>query len=576
MGVVDHDLGHVGDRRDLVVVEVRVDGDARGRVDDELLREGERHPLQDAALDLARRGQRVHDPPDVVDGDDPLDPHLAERRVDRDLCDLAAEGVHDEAVGIGAAGARAVDRGVAELPGHLGHLDVDRAVARADPAVPDLEVAGCDLEDVARELEQGLAHLGRGRPDGGHHRRRRLGATRDRAVDVRPRVAAGHAHVVEREPELLGRDDLRPGQRAGADVLDPGDHGRVPVGVEPYGRVRRRPAAAPPDLRRAAHPAQEPVAARHPELLAPCPAGELGRAVVAGEQLLAGVRQPAHLVDVRVVAAAQLERVERERERELVDRLLERRRALHHAGGPEGVLRAQVRLHREGQRAHVGAAVQRAGRDQHREDPAALPHRDHGIRVDCGDRAVSTRAETNGLAGRSTTATVELLGMAVVHEPHRPARDPRELGRRERLEARALLGTEAAADELGPHPDVVLAQPERPRELVAGGEHPLGRDPGGERVSVPGGDGGVRLERRLHLRRRVEGELDRHLGSGERRLGVAPGIVRRIGGEALLGSGPPAASTTCGRTSRSRASAATPARAASSVSAATTAIGWPA
>ena len=43
----------------------------------------------------------------------------------------------------------------------------------------------------------------------------------------------------------------------------------------------------------------------------------------------------------------------------------------------------------------------------------------------------------------------------------------------------------------------------------------------------------MRLERRLHLRRRVEGELDRHVGSGERRLGVAPGIVRRIGGEAL-------------------------------------------
>ena len=114
-GIVDHDLGHVGDRRDLVVVEVRVDGDAGRRVDDELLRERERHPLQDPALDLARGGQRVDDPPDVVDGDDPLDAHLAERRVDRDLRDLAAERVHDEAVGVGAARAGAVDRRVAEL-----------------------------------------------------------------------------------------------------------------------------------------------------------------------------------------------------------------------------------------------------------------------------------------------------------------------------------------------------------------------------------------------------------------------------------------------------------------------------
>ena len=95
---VDHDLGHVGDRRDLVVVEVRVDRNARRRVDDELLRERERHPLQDAALDLARGGERVDDPPDVVDGDDPLDAHLAEAGIDRDLRDLAAERVDDEAV----------------------------------------------------------------------------------------------------------------------------------------------------------------------------------------------------------------------------------------------------------------------------------------------------------------------------------------------------------------------------------------------------------------------------------------------------------------------------------------------
>ena len=127
--------------------------------------------------------------------------------------------------------------------------------------------------------------------------------------------------------------------------------------------------------------------------------------------------------------------------------------------------------------------------------------------------------------------------MPVVDEPHRPARDPRELGGRERLEACALLGAEAAADELRPHADVVLAQAEGRGELVAGGEHPLGRHPGGEPVAVPGGDGRMRLERRLQLRRCLDGELDRHLGSGERRLGVAAGIVRRIGGEALLVEG---------------------------------------
>ena len=116
------DLRHVRDRRDLVVVEVRVDRHARRRIDDELLGERERHPLQHAALDLARRGQRIDDPPDVVDGDDPLDAHLAERGVDGDLRDLTAEGVDDEAVGVRAARAGAVDRRVAELLRHLGHV----------------------------------------------------------------------------------------------------------------------------------------------------------------------------------------------------------------------------------------------------------------------------------------------------------------------------------------------------------------------------------------------------------------------------------------------------------------------
>ena len=101
--------------------------------------------------------------------------------VDGDLRDLAAERVDDEAVRVRAARAGAVDRGVAELLRHLGHVGVDRAVGRADPAVPYLEISRSDLEDVARELKQRLAHLRRGRADGRHHRRRRLGAARDRA-----------------------------------------------------------------------------------------------------------------------------------------------------------------------------------------------------------------------------------------------------------------------------------------------------------------------------------------------------------------------------------------------------------
>ena len=201
------------------------------------------------------------------------------------------------------------------------------------------------------------------------------------------------------------------------------------------------------------------------------------------------------------------------------------------------MLGAEVRLHGERQRAHVGAAVERASGNQHREHPAALPHRNHRIGVDRGDRPVPARPETHGLAGRSAAATVELLGMPVIDESHGPACDPRELGRRERLETRALLGSEGAADELRQHADVILAEAERLRELVACREHPLRRHPGGEAIAVPERDGGVRLERAVHLRGCLELELDPHLGGGERRLSITAGVVARIRGKALLVQG---------------------------------------
>ena len=44
----------------------------------------------------------------------------------------------------------------------------------------------------------------------------------------------------------------------------------------------------------------------------------------------------------------------------------------------------------------------------------------------------------------------------------------------------------------------------------------------------------MRLERGLQLCRRLQLELDGHLGGRERRLGVAAGVVGRVGREALL------------------------------------------
>ena len=77
-----HDLGHVGDRRQLVGVErPRQDG-AVARVVEPHLRERVAERLHDPALDLAPRPERVDDPADVVDRDDLLDarPRRSRRR----------------------------------------------------------------------------------------------------------------------------------------------------------------------------------------------------------------------------------------------------------------------------------------------------------------------------------------------------------------------------------------------------------------------------------------------------------------------------------------------------------------
>ena len=82
-----------------------------------------------------------------------------------------------------------------------------------------------------------------------------------------------------------------------------------------------------------------------------------------------------------------------------------------------------------------------------------------------------------------------------------------------------------------------LRSPKAPASSSRRGEHPLRRDPGGDPVAVPGDHRAVRLERRLQLGRRLELELDRHLGGRERRLGVAACVVGRLGREALLVDG---------------------------------------
>ena len=122
VGLVDQladDLRHVGDRRQLVRVEAGREDLAGARIVQPLLGERVADALDDPALDLARRAERVDHAADVVDGCDPVDPDLAGLDVDGDLGHLHAEGQHLHAGRVRPARALAEDLRVLEQPDHL-------------------------------------------------------------------------------------------------------------------------------------------------------------------------------------------------------------------------------------------------------------------------------------------------------------------------------------------------------------------------------------------------------------------------------------------------------------------------
>src|SRR5262249_25296577 len=149
--------------------------------------------------------------------------------------------------------------------------------------------------------------------------------------------------------------------RAGADVGAPASDFRVSVGGE-HDAHRDGHLPRVPHARRHA-PADELAALAHGARLAaaPLPAEGLRALLVTLAQLLAAVGLAGVLVTVRIAAQAQLQRIELERDRKLVHRAFERKRAgrraraAHIAGGREVELGELVYVFR------VGAFVEEAG-----------------------------------------------------------------------------------------------------------------------------------------------------------------------------------------------------------------------
>jgi hypothetical protein len=409
----------------------------------------------------------------------------------------------------------------------------------ACPSLPvgQQQIVSVDLEQVGGQVEHLATHVVGCCAYGRRDRWGRLRTPRDRREDAvagRPRL---DPDAIEREPELLGGDLSEHGRRPRADVLRARDDGCDAVRTEPHERVRRRTAAAPPDLAggpEASHPAVggRVVGERVPI----APAGQLGRALHRPLQVLGAVRQAALLIDIDRVPPPQLERIEVEHLGQLVDDLLEAERPLHHAGSTECVREAEVEAHGKRRGAHVLAAVERRGRRQHgRDEQAAHAHRDHGGRIDGGQRAIAAGADAVRLDGGWPMPGRDRLGAALVDQADRTAGNAREVRSEQSLIRRALLPPEASAHELAGHVHEIGLDAEALRELVAGVEDALGRDPDAELVLGPVGDRAVRFERLLHVRGRAVLGLDDHVGLGEARLDVAPLILRGILGEALLG-----------------------------------------
>jgi hypothetical protein len=318
--------------------------------------------------------------------------------------------------------------------------------------------------------------------------------------------------MLYRKPELLGRDEAGGGKRPCPDVLNPRQNEGVPSGVNSDVRMRRRAARTPPDLSRTTHSPKETVWLRLTKGVACIPASQGGRLLIAGKQPLSRVRQTTRLVALGMVLPTQLEGIEIERVRELVDRLLEGRDPLHHAWCAEGILRATVRLRREANDTYVLACVKverRCENDRNKERCVTLALIDDRLDLDRGECPVASCSKTDRLLCPRSPPAVELLGMAVVHGAHRPVSLTSELGGRDRLEAGALFRSERAADVLRDHADLIRRESKQFGQLATCVEHALGREPDRERVALPARHRGMRLERRLQVIRRLELELDR-------------------------------------------------------------------
>ena len=520
----------------------------------ELLVEHGADPLRDRTDHLPLDHGRIDDGAAVLDGDDALDPHLSRFRVD--LGDDGDTGVRVRLRRVVAP--RRDERRVdvigarAEVCGR-GDLADREALARRAPdgdmAIHKLEVLGRRLEQVRGDAQEllanvtGRAHRGAAADDSGP------AAVASRRVRRRSRISLDDLDVLEVDAQLVG-SDLRERRLVPLPVrLETGRERHRPVGLHRHAdgvevaeageAVRSGRRAGPGALLDEGAEADAEKAPLRPQLA-------LARAqVLVAEQVHGAAHRLGEAAAVVVapgrravggairdrVAQPQLDRVDCERARRVVDQRLARRLPGCPADAAVRSRRALVRERRVDDVADVADVVHtRQERGGTQRVDQARPRMGE-VRPSVAHVAALEREEAAVRVGREREVADDLLGVAargerlvaVLHPLHRRAQAARELGDDHLLDEQLDLQAEAAPDVGADHPHPRVLQPEQRCEHAAHEEGHLRGRPHGQRslAGVPVGDHAPAFERRRVAAAEVEALAEDVRGAGERRIDVA-------------------------------------------------------